>query len=445
MRWRWRAESRSPPATRAGPTAIRSRRGWPSRSAAAGRLDLRRIRPARRRRTRPAGPPRSAQAAAPAGTTSCRHPATFASGGPSAAETTATAGQKCQWGEAVWNHGRRVAGNRHRPARRVLAGYAGVVRGCVRGADTGPGGRVAGDRQGRGHAGRRADRFGQDAGRVLVGARQAGGGAAARGPEAAHPGALRLPAQGAGGGHRAEPARSADRDPARRAPARPGRAGRQGGGAHRRHRCRGAQEAGRQAAGHPHHHPGITFPRAHLAGQGDPARGRDGHRRRGARRRGQQARRPPGAVPRASRRAARGSIPRPAGGAFRDRAAGRGGGHVPRRHPRGHRGAPAQPQAHRTAGRRPGGGHDRAGHDAGPRRRRRRGRARAQALDLAARRGTGARPDRAAQVHDRVRELAAAGRAAVRPAERAGRRAGRSRRGGQPEPGGDPTPGRDAS
>src|SRR5437763_15023090 len=128
----------------------------------------------------------------------------------------------------------RQAPDRRRPARRVLAGYAGVVRRGVRGADPGPGGGVAGDRQGRGHAGRGADRFGQDAGRVLVGDRQAGSGAAARRPEAAHPRALRLPAQGAGRGHRAEPARSADRDRARRAPARPGRAGHQGCGAHRR-------------------------------------------------------------------------------------------------------------------------------------------------------------------------------------------------------------------
>ena len=50
--------------------------------------------------------------------------------------------------------------------------------------------------------------------------------------------------------------------------------------------------------------PGVALPAAHLAGQGDPARGRDGHRGRGARRRGQQARRPPGAVPGAARRPA---------------------------------------------------------------------------------------------------------------------------------------------
>ena len=64
---------------------------------------------------------------------------------------------------------------------------------------------------------------------------------------------------------------------------------------------------------------------------------------------------------------------RPAGGPVRDGAAGGGGGYVPRRHPRGHRRAAAQPQAHRAEGRRPGRGHDRAGHHAGPRRRRGRG------------------------------------------------------------------------
>ena len=46
-------------------------------------------------------------------------------------------------------------------------------------------------------------------------------------------------------------------------------------------------------------------------------------------------------------------------------------------------------------------------------------------LDLAARRGARARPDRGAPLDDRVRQLAPAGRAADRPAERTGLRAGR--------------------
>ena len=144
---------------------------------------------------------------------------------------TSLRGRECRWGRAVWKHGRRVSADRYRGrAGRVLAGHAGLVRGGVRRADAGPGRSLAGHRQGRGYAGRRADRVGQDAGRVPVGDRQAGGGAAAAGPEATDPGALRLPAQGAGGGHRAEPAGPADRDPARRAPAGAGRAGHPGRG-----------------------------------------------------------------------------------------------------------------------------------------------------------------------------------------------------------------------
>ena len=46
------------------------------------------------------------------------------------------------------------------------------------------------------------------------------------------------------------------------------------------------------------------------------------------------------------------------------------------------------------------------------------------AVDLAARRGARARPHPGAQVHDRVRQLPPAGRAALRPAQRACRRAG---------------------
>ncbi len=58
-------------------------------------------------------------------------------------------------------------------------------------------------------------------------------------------------------------------------------------------------------------------------------------------------------------------------------------------------------------------------------------------VDLAARRGAGARPDRAAPLHDRVRQLAPAGRAALRPAQRAGRRARRAPR-GPPRPASPP-------
>ena len=69
-----------------------------------------------------------------------------------------------------------------------------------------------------------------------------------------------------------------------------------------------------QAAGHPHHHARVAVPAAHLPGQGDPARGGNGHRGRGARGGREQARRAPGAVAGAAGRAARVSEggPRPA-------------------------------------------------------------------------------------------------------------------------------------
>ena len=60
------------------------------------------------------------------------------------------------------------------------------------------------------------------------------------------------------------------------------------------------------------------------------------------------------------------AAPRPAGRAVRHGAAGGRGGRVPGRGPAGDRGAAAQPQAHRADRGRPGRGHDRAGHRAGP-------------------------------------------------------------------------------
>ena len=197
------------------------------------------------------------------------------------------------------------------------------------------------------------------------------------------------------------------------------------GGAHRRHRGRRAPEAGQQAAGHPDHHAGVAVPAAHLAGQGDPARGRDGHRRRGARGRRQQARRAPGAVAWSGSTPLRGDAPpaqrvglsatvRPV-----EEVATFLGGSRPV--------TIVQPPSRKTIELQvvvPVEDMTELDTDAGPRRRGRRGGPGAPAVDLAARRGAGARPDRAAQVHDRVRELPPAGRAPVRPAERAGRRAG---------------------
>ena len=64
----------------------------------------------------------------------------------------------------------------------------------------------------------------------------------------------------------------------------------------RRHPGQRAPAARHRAAGHPHHHPRVAVPDAHLAGPGGAARRRDRDPRRGARRGRHQARRPPGAL-----------------------------------------------------------------------------------------------------------------------------------------------------
>ncbi len=135
-----------------------------------------------------------------------------------------------------------------------------------------------------------------------------------------------------------------------------------------------------------------------------------------------------------------------------------GGSGVPRRRAAGDDRRAAEREAARPADRRPGRGHGRpAGRRRGPRGRRadggRAGRAPGRtwrqprraaaaagqrrsgpaAFDLAARRGAGTRPDPEPPVDDRLRQLAAAGRAALRPAERPGRRAGCQERRGSAE------------
>ena len=309
----------------------------------------------------------------------------------------------------------------------------------------GAGGGVAGDRQRRAHAGHRADRLGQDAGGVPVGDRQAGRRARPRRSEATLPGPLRLPAQGAGGGRRAQPALPADRRPARRPPAWPARARHHRGGSDRGHRGRRAPEDGQQAARHPHHDARVAVPAAHVPGQGGAARRRDGHHRRGPRAGGRQARRAPGPVARTAGCPAHVGRPGAAGGAARtagagaraagqdpgaahrpvgDRAAGRGGRDVPRRRAAGDDRRAAKREATRPADRRSGRGHGgpadlRAGAGPAGAERRRRGAASGRpgpaAFHLAARRGASARPDPGPSLHDRLRELARPGRAALRP------------------------------
>ncbi len=204
----------------------------------------------------------------------------------------------------VWPYDSTGHGRERRRPGRVLAGDAGVVRGRVRRSDAGAGAGVAGHQQGRGHPCHRADRVGQDAIGLPVGDRQAGDRRPAGGPEATMPDLVRVAAEGPGGGHRAKPAVSPHRDTAGGAAAGTARAGHRRGGADRRHRRRGAAQAGDQAAGHPHNDAGVAVPAAHLAGAGDAARRRDGHRGRGARGRREQAGRAPGPVAGTAGRAA---------------------------------------------------------------------------------------------------------------------------------------------
>ena len=192
-------------------------------------------------------------------------------------------------------------------------------------------GRVGGDRRAAGtRSSSRPTGSGKTLQRVPVVDRPAADRAAARGQDAALPGALRLAAQGAGRRRRAQPARPADRHPAHRRAARRRRLPEIRVGV----RSGDTPAADRRKltttpARHPDHHARVAVPDAHLPGPRVAARRRDRHRRRGARRRRHQARRPPRALPRAARRAARPARPahRPVGHG----APARGGRPVPRR------------------------------------------------------------------------------------------------------------------
>ena len=116
---------------------------------------------------------------------------------------------------------------------------------------------------------------------------------------------VHLAAQGPRGRCRAQPDLPTGRHGAHRRAARAEPCADQRGRAHRRHSAGRAAPARHPSAGHPHHHPGIAVPPAHLTGTGDPPRRGDGDPRRGARRGRDQARRAPGPVPGASGRDAR--------------------------------------------------------------------------------------------------------------------------------------------
>ncbi len=163
---------------------------------------------------------------------------------------------------------------------------------------------MAGGQSGRARTGDRTHRFRQDAGRVPVGARPAGHGRSTR-AEAALPGVVRLPAQGARRGRPAQPPRAVGRYLAGLAQVGAGASGHHRGHADGRHHTRRTPRVRAHPARHPGDHTGVAVPAADVSGAGVPARRRDRDRRRGARRRGQQARRTPGGVAGTPRRPAR--------------------------------------------------------------------------------------------------------------------------------------------
>ena len=186
-----------------------------------------------------------------------------------------------------------VANERHhrqqdRPTRGLQPPHAALVRGLVRGSDPGAGRGLAADRLRRQHADLRPDRLRQDAQRLPVGYRLAR--AAVRQSSGRGEDRLRLAAQGALLRRRAQPARAVAGDRRRR----------RGRPAHRRHAAEGAPGDEAHPARHPDHDPGVALSDDHLAGARDPHRGRGRDRRRDPRGRPIEARRPPGADPRAA-------------------------------------------------------------------------------------------------------------------------------------------------
>ena len=172
-------------------------------------------------------------------------------------------------------------------ARAVHAARARVVHAGVRGAHAGAGAGVAGHLRRRARARLGAHRLRQDPRRLPVGARPLRRRAAAGEPQGAHaPAGLRLAAQGprattssATSGRRCA---ASARDVTRRR-------------AHRRHAAEGAGGHAAHAARHPHHHPRVAVPHAHLAGPSALQRHAVGHRRRDPRGGADQARLAPGA------------------------------------------------------------------------------------------------------------------------------------------------------
>ena len=328
-------------------------------------------------------------------------------GYPQARGVVAPATRDCRSREAGWGQDATLT---RPPLWTVRPGDPGLVRRGLRRAHARPGGRLGGRSAPAGTPWSSPRPAPARPWRRSCGRSTGWPPAAARGPAAPLPGPLRLAAQGARGRRGAQPARAAHRHPPRRPPA--------GAAARRTSRsaCAPATPPPTNAAASPHparhpdHHARVAVPDAHLAGAGVAARGRDGDRRRGARGRRHQARRPPRALAGAARRAPRPARPahRPVGHRPADR---RGGPFLGGSPPgRGRRAADGQARTIEVVG--PDRGHDRPraappsrtrGSTAGARAARRSGRRRGAHVDLVAATGP-----------HRVRQLAAAGRAAVR-------------------------------
>ncbi len=311
-----------------------------------------------------------------------------------------------------------------RSAHGVLRPDPELVRRGLHRRDPRPAGRVGGDSHRRQRAGRRTHGFGENAGHLPVVAGHAGPLGAAGRAHPALPGALRQPAQGAGHRRRTEPAGAARGDTLRRATARSTPAGRDRGSAVGRHHRRRTARFRRPAPRRPDHHPGVALPHPHQRRAGVAARRPDGDRRRGPRGGGHQAWRPPRAEPGASGRPV--GHPGPADRPVRHGAAGRGGRPLPGRNGPGGGGPPARgqdpPDRRRGAGR----GHDPARRTAPRRVPGRLGGLRpAPSVDLAGGRAACPRPRAGPFRQHRLRQLAPARGAALRPAERAVRRTAR--------------------
>ncbi len=202
-------------------------------------------------------------------------------------------GAGCRTQEAGWRHARpaasanadasiSAAASADTADGQLLRADQSLVRCCLRRADAVAGAGLGGHRQWGQHAGRGPDRLRQDTRRLPLGHRQAGDRAGPAGSRAALPGALHLAAQGAGRGHRAEPALAAHRRRSRCPPAWRRHQRHQGRRPHRGHRSGRAAQAGRKAARHPDHHARVAVPAADVQGAGGAQGRRDSDRRRGA-------------------------------------------------------------------------------------------------------------------------------------------------------------------